>query len=128
MIFSVSKKGNQWTLDFGSDSVTITVKDPDQNITVSSQETPLAAWQLLLSQKEHFLDNHLARVLTSTQNQEGTMEMRNEVLSSPGVNDLNTSSYQVSDLGHIDFNWKNSQIDMDAVFRPGIVSPFSKNF
>ena len=53
------------------------------------------------------------------------MEMRDEVLSSVGARDLDTSSYQVSDLEDIEFNWENSQLDMDSVFRPGIVTPFS---
>ena len=53
------------------------------------------------------------------------MEMREEVLSSVGAQDLNTSSYQVSDLEDIEFNWGNSQLEMDAVFRPGIDTPFS---
>ena len=65
MIFSVSNEGIQWTLDFGPDTVTIAVKDLDQNITISSQEVPLAAWQLLLSQSQVFLDNHLPRVATT---------------------------------------------------------------
>ena len=39
--------------------------------------------------------------------------------------DLDTSSYQVSDLEDIEFNWEDSQLDMDAVFRPGIDTPFS---
>ena len=51
MIFSFSTDGIQWTLDFGPDSVTIAVLDLEQNITISSQEIPLAAWQLLLSQR-----------------------------------------------------------------------------
>ena len=55
------------------------------------------------------------------------MEMRDEVLSSVGAQDLDTSSYQVSDLEGIEFNWENSQLDMDAVFRPGIDTPFSPN-
>ena len=71
-----------------------------------------------------FLDNHLPRVPV-TQNQEGTMEMRDEVLSSVGAQDLDTSSYQVSDLEGIEFNWESSQLDMDEVFRPGIDTPFS---
>ena len=124
MIFSVSNDGIQWTLDFGPDSVTIAVNDLDQNITISSQEKPLPAWQLLLSQIQDFLNNHLARV-PITLNQEGTMEMREEVLSSVGAQDLDTSSYQVSDLEDIEFNWEDSQLDMDAVFRPGIDTPFS---
>ena len=51
------------------------------------------------------------------------MEMRDEVLSSVGAQDLDTSSYQVSDLEDIEFNWKNSQFD--SVFRPGIDTLFS---
>ena len=124
MIFSVSNDGIQWSLDFGPESVTIAVNDLDQNLTISSQEIPLAAWQLLLSQRQDFLNNHLPRV-PITENQEGTMEMRDEVLSSVGAQDLNTSSYQVSDLEDLEFDWKNPQLDMDAVFRPGIDTPFS---
>ena len=124
MVFSVSNGGNQCTLDVGSDSVTIAVIDLNQNLTISSQEIPLAAWQLVLSQRQDFLTNHLARV-PITANQEGTIEMRDEVLSSVGAQDLDTSSYQVSDLEDIEFNWEDSQLDMDAVFRPGIDTPFS---
>ena len=124
MIFSVSSDGIQWTLDFGPDSVTIAVNDLDQNTTSSSQEIPLAAWQLLLAQRQDFSNNHPGRV-PITPNQQETMEMRNEVLSSVGAQDLDTSSYQVSDLEDIEFNWENSQLDMDSVFRPGIDTPFS---
>ena len=53
------------------------------------------------------------------------MEMREEVLSSVRAQDLDTSSYQVSDLEDIEFNWENSQLDMDSVFWPGIDTPFS---
>ena len=53
------------------------------------------------------------------------MEMRDEVLSNVGAQDLDTSSYQMSDLEDMVFNWENSQLDMDAVFRPGIDTPFS---
>ena len=51
--------------------------------------------------------------------------MREEILSSVGAQDLDTSSYQVSDLEDIEFNWESSQLDVDAVFRPGIDTPFS---
>ena len=52
MIFSVSNDRIQWILDFDSDSVTIAVIDLDQILTISSQKIPLAAWQLLLSQRQ----------------------------------------------------------------------------
>ena len=90
-IFSVSNNGIQWTLYFDPDSVTIAVNDLGQNKTISSQEKPLAVWQLLLSQMQDFLDNHLARVPITQKG--GTMEMRDEVLSSVEAQDLDTSSY-----------------------------------
>ena len=124
MILSVSNEGTQWTLDFARDSVTIAVIDLVQNITIRSQETTLAAWQLLFFQRQDFLDNHLPRV-PITENDEGTMEVRDEVLSSVGAEDLDTSSYQVSDLEDIEFNWENSQLEIDAVFIPGMDTPFS---
>ena len=70
------------------------------------------------------MNNHLAQVPISP-NQQGTFEMREEKLSSVGAQVMDTSSYQVSDLEHIEFNWENSQLDMDAVFRPGTDTPFS---
>ena len=91
MIFSVSNDRIQWILDFGPDSVTVAVNDLHQNKTISSQEIPLSAWQLLLSQRQDFLNNHLARVPV-TPNQEGTIEMREEVLSSVGAHDVDTRS------------------------------------
>ena len=124
MISSVSNDGLQWNLDFGPDSVTIAVNDLDQNLTISSQEIHLAAWQLLLSQRQDLVDIHLPRV-PITQNQERTMEVRDEVLSTVGAQDLDTSSYQTSDLEDMDFYWEDLQLDMDAVFRPGIDTPFS---
>ena len=53
------------------------------------------------------------------------MDTRDEILSSVGAQDLETSSYQVSNLEDIEFNWKNSQLDMDAIFRPSIDAPLS---
>ena len=126
MIFLVSNDGIQCTLDFGTDSVFIAVNDLVQNITISSHEIPLAAWHLLLCQMQDFLEYHLARVAI-TQNQEGTMEMRDEVLSSVGSQDMDSSSYQLTDLEDTEFNWENSQLEMDAVFRPDIYTPFSPN-
>ena len=53
------------------------------------------------------------------------MEMRDDVLSSVGAQDLDTSSYQVSDHENIEFNRENSQLDTDAVFTPGTDTSFS---
>ena len=125
MIFLVSNDGIEWSLDFGPDLVTLTVKDLVQKVATSSQEIPLAAWSLLLSQKQQFLNNHLARVPV-TPNQQGTHEMKEEVLSSVGAQEgLDTSGCQVSaDLDDVGFYWENERLDVDAVFRPGIDTPF----
>ena len=51
--------------------------------------------------------------------------MRDKVFSSVEVQDLDTGSYQLTDLEDRDFKWENSQLEMDAVFRPGIDTNFS---
>ena len=106
--------------------MTLTVKGLVRRMTISSPENPLAAWRLLLSQRQQFLNNHLARVPV-TPNQQGTHEMRDEVLSSVGAQEgLDTSGYQVSaDLDDVEFYRQNDQLDIDSVFQPGINTPFS---
>ena len=89
MIFSVSNDGIEWSLDFGADSLTLTVKDLVEEMTISSQESPLPAWSLLLSQRQEVLNNHLAQVPV-TPNQQRTHEMRDEVHSSVGAQDMDT--------------------------------------
>ena len=103
MIFSVSNNGTHWSLDFGPDSVVLSVKHLDENLTISSLEISLAAWSLLLFQSQEFLDNHFPRV-PMTPNQQGTFEMREEVLSSVGAQDTDTSGYELSDLKDIEFS------------------------
>ena len=123
MQFTVSNNGTQWILDFGLDSVVLSVKDLDENLTISSLEIPLAAWSLLLSQRQEFLDNQLPRV-PITPNQQGTFEMR-EVLSSVGAQDTDTRGYELSDQEDIEFSWEDPAVDMDSVYRPGLDTPFS---
>ena len=57
-------------------------------------------------------------------NQEGTMEMKDENLSSIGAKDMDASGYQVSGMDDVDFHREIDQMDVDAVFRPGIDKPF----
>ena len=116
--FTVPNNGTQWILDFGPNSVVLSVKDLDENLTISSLEFPLAAWFLLLSQRQEFLDNHLPRV-PITPNQQGTFEMREEVLSSVGAQDTDTRGYELSDLEDIEFSWEVqciSAVDTDSVY------------
>ena len=62
MILSTSNNGREWSLEIGSDSVTLTGRDIVQNMAISSQEITLAAWRFLLSQRQDFLNNRLALV------------------------------------------------------------------
>ena len=124
MQLTVSNNGTQWILDFGRDSVVLSVKDLDENLIISSLEIPLAALSLLLSQRQDFLDNHSPRV-PITPNQQGTFEMREEVLSSVGAQDTDTSGYELSDLEDIEFSWEDSAVDVDSVYQPGNDTPFS---
>ena len=124
MQFTNSINGKQWILDFGPDSVVLSVRDLDENLTISSLEIPLAAWSLLPSQKRELLDNHLPRV-PLTPNQQGTFETREEVLSSVGAQDTDTQGYELSDLEDIEFNWEDPAVDMDSVYGPGKDTSFS---
>ena len=116
----------KWSLKYGPDSVTLTVRDLVQKMTNSSQEIPLAASSLLLSQTQDFLNNHLAQVLF-TPNQRGTHEVRSDVLSSAGAQSKDTSAYQVSDQDDVEIYWEKEQPenDVDAVFTVGIDTLFS---
>ena len=80
--------------------MTLTVKDLVHEMTISSQETPVAAWRLFLSRRQKSMNNHLARVPVNP-NQQGTHKMMDEVLSSVGAHDLGTSGYQVSVLDDV---------------------------
>ena len=124
MQFTVSNNGTQWILDFGPDSVFLSVKDLDENLSINSLEIPLAAWSLLLSQRQDFLNNQLPQVPV-TPNQLGTFEMREEVRSSVGTQDTDTRGYELSDLEDIEFSWEDPAVDKDSVYRPGIDTPFS---
>ena len=53
------------------------------------------------------------------------MEMKDEVLSSVGAQDMDTSGYQVSDLDDFEFYWESDRLDIVAGFRPGIDTLFS---
>ena len=123
MQFTVSNNGTQWILDFGPDSLVLSVKDLDGNLSISSLEFRLAAWSLLLCQRQDFLNNHLPRV-PITPRQQGTFEMREEVLSSVGAQDTDASGFELSDL---EFSWEDPAVDMDSVHRPGIDTPFSSS-
>ena len=104
--------------------MTVTVKELVLKMTITSQEIPPAAWTMLLSQRQEFLNNLLAQIQV-TPNCRGAHEMRHEVLLSVGSQDMDTSECQVSDLDNIQFYWKNDQLYVDAVFRPGSDTPFS---
>ena len=93
---SVANDGIECSLYFGPGSVTLTVMDLIPEITIISREIPLAAWNLVLSQMKDFLIYHLALV-PIIPNQEVNMEMRDEMVSSVGAEDVDTSGYQVFD-------------------------------
>ena len=51
--------------------------------------------------------------------------MRDEIHSSVGAQDMDTTRYQLSNLEDIEFHWEDPEFNMDAVFRPSIDTPFS---
>ena len=123
MTFSISNDGIEWPLEFEPDSVFLNVKDLVSEMTPGSQEIPLAAWSVLVSHGKEFLNNHLALV-PITPNQQGTMEMRDQVLSIVDAQNMDTTGYQLCDLENIDFQWEYLDFNNDAAFRPGTGTPF----
>ena len=93
---------------------------------MSSQEIPVAAGSLLLSKRQDILNNHVVQ-FPLTPNHQGTMEVPDEVLSSVGARNMNTSGYEASDLEGNGFHRENLQLKVDAVFRPGIHTPVFPN-
>ena len=79
---------------FGPDSVLLTVENLVQEKTIRSQLFLWATFSLVMSQGHDFLKKQLAQVPISP-NQQKTMEMWDEVLSSVGLQDWDTSE-QVS--------------------------------
>ena len=62
MIFRISKDKNELNLGFAPESVTRNLKNFAKKVTISSQEFPLPAWQLVLFQKQEFLSDRPLRV------------------------------------------------------------------
>ena len=58
-------------------------------------------------------------------NRHGTFEMREDFLAGAGAQDLDISGYELSDLEDMDFVWENPQLELDAIFRTWIDTPFS---
>ena len=50
--------------------------------------------------------------------------MVDEVLSNVGSQEMDPSGYQVFDLDDIEFHWKVPDLNMGAVYRPGMETPF----
>ena len=53
------------------------------------------------------------------------METRDEVLSSVGAQDIDTSGFEESYLEDIKFHCEDPVLNMDAILRPGMDTPFS---
>ena len=77
----------------------------------------------MLSRKQEILNNHLARV-PNTPNQEGTIEMRHKVPSSVDARKMDTIGYQVCDLEDTELPWEDPDLNIVAVFQPGIDTAF----
>ena len=70
------------------------------------------------------LHNHLVET-PITPNQQRAFEIREMVFPGAGAPDLYTSGYELPNLKDIEFSWKKPQVELHAVFRPGIDTPFS---
>ena len=91
-------------------------------MTMSCDEVQVPAWNLLLSQRQDFLDNNLAQTPISS-NYQGTTEMREDVVASAGGQVIKTRGHELGDLEDIEFFRENPQLEIDAAFRLVIDNP-----
>ena len=123
MIFPVSNDGIQWSLDFVPDSYYCSKWSRPKYNNQLSGNTP-SSLEIALVSKTRLFEQSSSASSNYSQPRGNNGDERRSTLQC-GAQDLDTSSYQVSDLEDIEFNWEDSQLDMDAVFRPGIDTPFS---
>ena len=62
------------------------------------------------------MNKHLARA-PPTPNQQGNMEMRDELLSRVSAQDMNSSGYRKCGLEDNEYFWQYPDLNIDAVFR-----------
>ena len=55
-----------------------------------------------------------------TPNEQGTREMRDDVLSKVVEQNMDSIKYQTSYMDDVEFVWENDQLDVDAAFRPSV--------
>ena len=123
MIFSVSNDAFEWSLDFEPDSVTLTIKDLVHELTVAFPRNSSGSLELVVVSKTRLFE-YSSSASSNYSQPGGTMEMRDEVLSSVDAQDKDTNGYQVFLLDDLECYWENDQLDVDAVFRPSIDTPF----
>ena len=95
------------------------LKDLVKTLIFSSHDILFPARSLLLQQSQDFLDNHLARV-PLIPNQQGTLQMRDKMISSGVAQEVDTNEYQVSDLEEEQFQSKYPELKLVTVSRPGL--------
>ena len=83
-------------------------------MSMSPQELLLPSWNLSLPHRQNFLDNHLAKI-PITPEEQVTYEVREKDLSSAGAQYVDTRGYESSNLHHIEFFWEDPQFEVDAV-------------
>ena len=119
-LFISLKTWIQRTLELGSDPVTLTTEDFVQTTKTSSQEFPLSALHLLLSQRQDILDNHSMK-----ENQGGMNQVPVEAASGECAQEVNTSRYRAPAFEELEFHWNDCDLKKDTVSRPSIKSQFS---
>ena len=90
MIFAASNEGIQWFLDFGPDSVILTVETFVQEMAIGIQKNRPPAGNLLFSQRPKYLNKLLAQI-ANTPNKQRTAGMGEGVFASVGSQKMDTS-------------------------------------
>ena len=118
MTFSVSNNGFVWSLDFGPDPFTLILKDLVQEMTISSQENPLAAWSFLLPLRQQFEQPFSeSSNYPQTKRDNGDAGWNTSKGWCTRQKCKRESAFDLEDIGH---HYEDLNMKMDAVIRPGI--------
>ena len=126
LVFNTPLKDQKPTiLFFGKDGTNYFVK---KTIRHYKKEQPSGFLKKFLRQSQSATPERVtkeAKNLPITPNRQGTVEMRDEVLSSVDAQNMDTSGFQVSGLEDIEFDWEQPDLIIHTIFQPGIDAAIS---
>ena len=85
MIFSAQNSNLMYSVEFSPDLVQIQVRETVYGVFLARMDIPIQVWHMVEVMRRDFNEHHMMQVLI-TENQLGTMQMKEEVSDHVGMN------------------------------------------